>query len=101
MDETDPLLQVARRHAKLHFPGRIAQSHAPIAELVVNRQLPDAPGIHEGYPREVDERWPSRSQTVAQRVIQDLLVSDVDLPGELDQYGVILAPVALCRLEYR
>jgi hypothetical protein len=101
VDEIDPILEIAHRHAKLYFPGGIAQSHASLAELVVDRQLPDAPGINERYPGEVDQRRPLRSQAVAQGVLQELLVENVDLSREPEQYGSILAPAALWCLEYR
>jgi hypothetical protein len=94
IDEIEPILQVARRHANLYVLGGVAEDHAPSAELVVDRQLPDTPRIHERYLRKVDQRRPSRGQTVAQDVLEGLPVSNVELPGELDQYGSIPAPVA-------
>src|SRR5215210_2405559 len=101
VDEIDPLLQVARRHAKLHLLRGVAQSHAPFADLVVDRQLPDAPRIQERHPRKVDQRRPSRSPTVAQDALEGLLASNVEFPRELDQYGLIAAPAAPCRFECR
>src|SRR5215210_5253962 len=101
VDEIDPLLQVARRHAKLHLLRGVAQSHAPFADLVVDRQLPDAPRIQERHLREVDQRRPSRSPTVAQDAIEGLLVSNVELSEKLDQNGAIHAPVVPFCFEYR
>jgi hypothetical protein len=101
MDEIYPLFQVASRHAKLHLLGGIAQSHTSLAELVVDHQLPHAPGIHESYLGKVDERWPSRGYTFSQDVLEDLLVSNVEIPGELDQYGLFPTPVAPCCFGYR
>jgi hypothetical protein len=43
IDEIEPILQVARRHANLYVLGGVAEDHAPSAELVVDRQLPDTP----------------------------------------------------------
>src|SRR5918993_195584 len=68
------------------------------AELVVDCQLPHAPGIHECYLREIDERQPPRSKAISQRILECPPVSDVEFPGERDQYGRI---IALCRFEYR
>ena len=96
MDETDPLLQVARRHAQLYLLGGIAQSHAPSAKLAADHQLLEAPRVHELHIRNVDERWPSRSQTAAKGVLKGFLTPNVEFPGELDQYGSIPAPVARC-----
>ena len=101
MDEIDPLLQVAHRHAQLYLLGGIAQSHAPFAKLVDDHQLLEASRIHERHIRKVDERWPSRSQTSAQGVLKGFLTSNVEFPRELDQYGSISAPVARCCFRYR
>src|SRR5215212_454977 len=96
MNEIDPPLQVARRHAQLYLLGGIAQSHAPFAKLAADHQLLKAPRVHERHTRKVDERWPSRSQTAAQGVLKGFLTPNVEFPGELDQYGSILAAVAQC-----
>jgi hypothetical protein len=98
IDEIEPILQVARRRANLYVLGGVAEDHAPSAELVVDRQLPDTPEIHEHYPGEVDEGRPPRSQAISQGILEGTPVSDVELPGELDKYGPV---VALCRFEYR
>lgn len=100
MDEVNPPLQVASGNAELNLPGGIAQSQTPPAELVVDRQLAHALRVHKRYPGEVDERWSSRSQTAAQDVLEDLVVSNVELPGELDQHGSVPAPVSPDRSGY-
>jgi hypothetical protein len=56
VDEIEPMLHVTRCHANLHVLRGVAEDHTSSAELVVDRQLPEAPGIHERYLREVDER---------------------------------------------
>ena len=97
VDEIEPMLQVTRRHANLHVLGGVAEDYTFSTKLVVERQLPDAPRIYKRHPGEVDERPSPRSQAISQGVLEDTPASDVDLPGELDQFGLV---VALCRYEH-
>ncbi len=58
------------------------------------RQLPYASGIHERDHGTFNVRRPTRNQATSQRILEDPLVSDVELPKEPDQYGPL---VAQCR----
>jgi hypothetical protein len=83
VDEIEPILQVARRRANLHILRGVAEEHTASAELVVDRQLLDAPGIHERYLGEVDERRSAGGQANVQGILDGTPVSDVELPGEV------------------
>jgi hypothetical protein len=83
VDEIEPILQVARRRANLHILRGVAEEHTASAELVVDRQLLDAPGIHERYLGEVDERRSAGGQANVQGILDGTPVSDVELPGEI------------------
>ena len=71
--------------------------YASPAELIVDCQLPDTPGIHERYFGEIDEHPPRRIQALPQSILEGPPVSDVELPGELDEYSLL---VQLCRFKF-
>jgi hypothetical protein len=48
--EIEPILQSAGRHANEHVVGWVIQNHTPSAELIVDRELPNAAGVQKRYP---------------------------------------------------
>ena len=48
--EIEPVLQSARRRANEYVLGWVIQNRTPSAELIVEREFPNAAGGHERYP---------------------------------------------------